>query len=69
MATKKATRGAARPRPDKYSKKKTGYVSQSLRITVAEAKLFRAAATAKNMSIHYWMTQHLISIAKEELAK
>lgn len=69
MAQKKATRKAARPRPDRYSKKKKGYVSQSFRVTVDEAKLIRDAAAARGFSINLWMTQHLIPIAKKELAE
>lgn len=67
MATTKK-RKAARPRPDKYSKKKKGYVSQSLRITIDEAKLIREAAAARGFSINLWITQTLIPIAKRELA-
>ena len=68
MATKKTIRKAAMPRPDRYSKKRSGYVSQSVRLEVADAKLIREAATAKRMSTNHWMTTHLIAIAKKELA-
>jgi uncharacterized protein (DUF1778 family) len=68
MATKKTTRKAARPRPDMYSKKRSGYVAQSLRVTVQEAKLIRDAASLKGLSTNHWMTTHLVAIAKKELA-
>ena len=69
MATKKVTRKAARPRPDKYSKKRKGYISQSLRITVEEAQLIRDAAAAKGLSTNHWMTLVLIPTAKKQLAQ
>jgi uncharacterized protein (DUF1778 family) len=68
MTTKKAIRKSARPRPDRYSKKKKGYVAQSLRVTVEEAKLIRKAAALKQFSINLWITQTLIPIAKREIA-
>lgn len=69
MAKQKIIRKAALPRPDRYSKKRSGYISQSLRLDVADAKLIRAAATAKRMSTNFWMSTHLIAIAKQELAE
>ena len=65
---KKKVRKAALPRPDRYSKKRSGYVSQSVRLEVADAKLIREAATAKRMSTNYWMMTHLVAMAKKELA-
>jgi len=69
MATKKETRKAARPRPDKYSKKRSGYVSQSVRLTVAENKLVREAADLDGASINFWATRALVTAAKAQLAK
>lgn len=68
MATKKSVRASA-GRPDKYSKKRSGFVTPSLRMLVAEAKMIRQAATAKRMSAHSWMLNHLIAAAKRELAE
>lgn len=72
MATKKTTRrarGAYAPRPDRYSKKKTGTITQSLRLNVADARLIRKAALAQRMSTNLWMTNHLVAAAAEELAE
>jgi uncharacterized protein (DUF1778 family) len=68
MATKKITRKAAKPRPDRYSKKRTGYVSQSIRLTVEENKLVRRAADLDGMSINFWATRNLVAAAKKQIA-
>jgi uncharacterized protein (DUF1778 family) len=70
MATKKITqRKAARPRPDRYSKKKSGYVNQSLRLTTDENKLVREASGLEGMSINFWAVRALVTAAKAGIAK
>jgi uncharacterized protein (DUF1778 family) len=68
MAKKITPRKGSKPRPDMVSKKRSGYVSQSVRVTVAEAKLIRKAASAKDESTNYWMTKILLAAAKKQLA-
>lgn len=68
MTTKKSTRKAAKPRPDRYSKKRSGYISQSVRLTVAENKLLREAAEFEGMSINFWATRALVAAAKKAIA-
>lgn len=68
MATRKEVRKSALPRPDRYSKKKKGYVAQSFRVSVEDAKLIRDAAALRGFSINLWMQQILIPTAKKELA-
>jgi uncharacterized protein (DUF1778 family) len=68
MTTKKSTRKAAKPRPDRYSKKRSGYISQSVRLTVAENKLLREAAELEGMSINFWATRALVAAAKKAIA-
>jgi hypothetical protein len=63
------TRRSARPRPDRYSDKKQGFVSQSWRVSVEDVHLIREAAALKGLSINHWMTRHLVTLAKRELAR
>jgi hypothetical protein len=63
MSTKKKTRGASSPRPDRHSKKRTGFVSQSVRLTVADNKLLREASSLDGMSINFWATRALMAAA------
>lgn len=65
MSTKKG--GTARP--DKYSKKRGGVVAQSVRLTVAEARLIRKASALQHISAHQWMKQLLVAVAKLEVEK
>jgi uncharacterized protein (DUF1778 family) len=67
MPTKQ--RKAARPRPDRYSKKKAGYVSQSLRLTADENKLIRKASGLEGSSINHWAVLALVKAAKARIAK
>jgi uncharacterized protein (DUF1778 family) len=67
-SVKKTTRRAARPRPDKFSKKRSGLVSQSIRISVEQNKLLRQAAELEGMSISLWASRVLIAAAKKEIA-
>jgi hypothetical protein len=69
MATKKQSRKAARPRPDRYSKKRSGYVNQTLRLTTAENKLIREASGLDSSSINFWATRILVTAAKAQIAK
>jgi uncharacterized protein (DUF1778 family) len=69
MATKKASRKAARPRPDRYSKKRSGYVAQTLRLTVEENKLIRQAADLEGASINFWATRALVTSARTSIKK
>jgi hypothetical protein len=68
MATKKLSRGASKPRPDKYSKKRFGTVSQSVRLTVQENRLVRKAADLEGFSINLWATRTLVAAAKQQIA-
>jgi uncharacterized protein (DUF1778 family) len=65
---KKLVRKASKPRPDMASKKRSGYVAQSVRLTVEEAKLIRKAAHAKGESTNFWMTKLLVAAAKKQVA-
>jgi hypothetical protein len=69
MATKKATRKSASPRPDRYSKKKSGYISTSLRMIVADNKILRKAATLDGLSINHWCMRLLLTAAKKRIGK
>jgi len=68
MAIKKSDRKAAKPRPDKYSKKRSGYVNQGVRLTVDENKLVRQAASLEGFSINLWATRTLVNAAKKQIA-
>jgi hypothetical protein len=68
MTTKKVTRKASKPRPDRYSKKRSGYISQSVRLTVDENKLVRQAADLEGFSINLWATRTLVAAAKKQIA-
>jgi uncharacterized protein (DUF1778 family) len=70
VTTKKTLpRKASRPRPDRHSKKKTGYVSQSIRLTVAENLLVREAAALDGMSINFWASRALLVAANNRINK
>jgi uncharacterized protein (DUF1778 family) len=62
-------RKASRPRPDRHSKKRTGYVSQSIRLTVADNKLLREASALEGMSINFWASRALITAANNRINK
>jgi uncharacterized protein (DUF1778 family) len=68
MATSKKTPKAARPRPDRYSKKRSGYVSQTVRISVEQNRLIREAADLEGMSISFWASRTLVAAAKKQIA-
>jgi uncharacterized protein (DUF1778 family) len=68
MATKQIKRRAGRARPDKRSKKKTGYVSQSLRPTIEENRLIQKAADLEGLSINFWSVRTLVAAAKKQIA-
>jgi len=68
-SSKKPIKKFAVGRPDRYSKKRSGYVAQSVRLDVADNKLIRDAAELKRMSLNHWMTTALIAAAKKELAE
>jgi uncharacterized protein (DUF1778 family) len=68
MATKKTPRKSSKPRPDKYSKKRSGYISQSLRLTSDENKLLRQAAGLEGFSINFWSVRTLVAAAKKQIA-
>jgi hypothetical protein len=52
------------PRPDRFSKKRSGMVAQTVRFTVEENKLVRKAATEKRMSISAWSSLVLLREAE-----
>jgi len=68
MAKSKASPKFSGGRPDKYSKKRSGSVSQSVRATVAENKLLRQAAELERMSINAWCVKTLVAAAKKQIA-
>jgi len=68
MSTPKVERLSG-PRPDRYSKKKSGPLKQSLRLTVDENKLIRKAAGINRQSINNWMVGVLMTAAKAQLKK
>lgn len=55
------------PRKDRYSKKRSGFVSQSVRLSVAENRLVRKAADMERMSISLWASRALVAAAKAQL--
>jgi hypothetical protein len=65
---KKVRRGGSKPRPDMHSKKRSGYVAMSLRVSVPEARLIRAASANQDMSANLWMSKLVLAAAKKELA-
>jgi uncharacterized protein (DUF1778 family) len=67
--TKKNISVAGRPRPDLYSKKRSGYIKTGVRLTVAENKLCRRAATLEGMSWNFWAMRVLVKAAKERIAE
>lgn len=70
MAPKKqAKRRAGASRPDRYSKRRNGYVTQSIRLSVDHNKLIREAAALDGYSITLFATQTLVKAAKARLAK
>lgn len=68
MSISKKTPKAARPRKDKYSKKRSGWVSQTVRISVDQNKLIREAADLEGMSISFWASRALVAAAKKQIA-
>jgi uncharacterized protein (DUF1778 family) len=69
MATKKIVRRSSSPRPDRQSKKRSGYLNQSLRLTVADNKLLREAAALDGCSINFWAVRALVAASKVRIAK
>lgn len=67
MATKSSTKFSG-GRPDRYSKKRSGSVSQSVRLSVAENKLVRQASALDRMSINAWSVKILVAAAKNLIA-
>ena len=72
MAIKKPSKYSS-PRPDRFSRKRSGLVAQTVRFTVDENKQIRKAATFKKMSISAWAATVLLKeagrIVDAELAK
>lgn len=68
MATKKVARGGASARPDLYSKKRSGFVKQGVRLSVDQNKLLRQAAELEGFSLNLWMTRTLVAAAKKRIA-
>ena len=66
MPKKKEVRRGASPRPDMYTKKRSGLIAQSIRVTVQENRLFRKAAG--RLSFNQWASEILIAAAKEQIA-
>ena len=54
MTTKKQVSKYSGPRPDRFSKKRSGTVAQTVRFSVQENKQIRKAATLQKMSISAW---------------
>lgn len=69
MAMKTVKRGASAPRPDRRSKKRSGTVKQTVRLTVDENKLLRLAADLEGMSIAFWSKRLLLAGAKKRIAQ
>ena len=67
MARKKVV-GVSVPRPDRYSKKRGGTVAQSLRLSVADNRVLRQAATLKGQSINVWAVAVLVATANKTIA-
>jgi len=67
MATKKTMRGGASARPDLYSKKRSGFIKQGVRISVEHNKLLRRAAELEGFSLNLWMTRTLVAAAKKRI--
>lgn len=68
MATSKKAPRAAKSRPDRYSKKRSGTINQSVRLTVEQNKLIREAADLEGMSISFWANRTLVAAAKKLIA-
>jgi len=68
MATKKTVRGGSSPRPDMYSKKRSGFVKTGIRLSVDQNKLLRQAAELEGFSLNLWMTRTLVAAAKKRIA-
>lgn len=64
-----ATAKRSKPRPDKYSKKRSGNVAQSLRITVEQNKQYRKAASLQGYSLNSWMIRWLDAAAMHDISK
>ena len=68
MANSKKVPRAAKARPDRYSKKRSGIINQSVRLTVEQNKLIREAADLEGMSISFWANRTLVAAAKKLIA-
>jgi uncharacterized protein (DUF1778 family) len=69
MTAKTPKRRAGAGRPDRRSKKRSGYVNQTLRPDVQQNKLIREAAELEGLSINFWAVRVLVSEARKRIAK
>jgi uncharacterized protein (DUF1778 family) len=69
MTAKTPKRRAGGARPDRRSKKRSGYVNQTLRPDVSQNKLIREAAELEGMSINFWAVRILVAEAKKRITK
>jgi uncharacterized protein (DUF1778 family) len=71
MTVKKTVkkRKAGKSRPDRRSKKRSGYVNQTVRVLVEENRMIREAADLEGMSINFWAVRVLLAAAKSRIAK
>jgi uncharacterized protein (DUF1778 family) len=69
MATKKATRRRIKSGAGTRSKKKDGYVLQSVRMLVDENNKVREAAEYSGLSINLWCVETLTSAAEKVISK
>jgi uncharacterized protein (DUF1778 family) len=68
MATKKKVRVGSAPRPDMYSKKKSGPVKTGIRLDATQNKLLQQAAGLEGFSLNLWMVRTLMAAAKKRIA-
>lgn len=66
MPKKEATRNS-RTSPGRKSKKRTGFVTQSIRLEVADNKTIHAAAKSARQSFNSWAVDTLIAAAETAL--
>lgn len=66
MPSKAKTRISRKPSDStaRHSKKRTGYVQQALRLTVADNRLIRKAAQRERLSVNAWATRVLVNAAQ-----
>ena len=70
MATSKKpkARGSA-PRPDRYSKARSGLVKTGIRLDASLNKLLIQAAELEMLSLNSWMTRVLVAAAKKRISQ